>query len=95
MDPAGSKLEFVATFEKTRCGEFKEFDARFASTLTSPPEPPRRHRQGHERRHERRGREQGNRAARLFTTRLSAGEFHSDELRRIESNRYVARASCC
>ena len=29
MDPAGSKLEFVATFEKTPApGEFKEFDAR-------------------------------------------------------------------
>ena len=29
MDPAGSKLEFIATFEKTPApGEFKEFDAR-------------------------------------------------------------------
>src|SRR5207245_103910 len=29
MDPAGSKLEFVATFEKTAApGVFKEFDAR-------------------------------------------------------------------
>ncbi len=29
MDPAGSKLEFIATFEKTAApGEFKEFDAR-------------------------------------------------------------------
>ncbi|TMG72089.1 MAG: YceI family protein, partial [Betaproteobacteria bacterium] len=29
MDPAGSRLEFVATFEKTPApGVFKEFDAR-------------------------------------------------------------------
>ena len=29
MDPAGSKLEFIATFEKTAApGVFKEFDAR-------------------------------------------------------------------
>jgi polyisoprenoid-binding protein YceI len=29
MDPAGGKLEFIATFEKTAApGEFKEFDAR-------------------------------------------------------------------
>jgi len=37
MDPAGSKLEFVATFEKTPApGVFKEFDAR----LRFDPEQP-------------------------------------------------------
>jgi polyisoprenoid-binding protein YceI len=37
MDPAGSKLEFIATFEKTPApGEFKEFDAR----LRFDPEKP-------------------------------------------------------
>jgi len=60
MDPAGSKLEFVATFEKAGApGEFKEFDAPPALDLTSPPGAASTSRQGHERRHERRGREQG------------------------------------
>jgi len=37
MDPSGSKLEFVATFEKTPApGVFKEFDAR----LSFDPEKP-------------------------------------------------------
>ena len=37
MDPAGSKLEFIATFEKTPApGAFKEFDAR----LRFDPEKP-------------------------------------------------------
>ena len=37
MDPAGSKLEFIATFEKTAApGVFKEFDAR----LRFDPEKP-------------------------------------------------------
>ena len=37
MDPAGSKLEFVATFEKTPApGVFKEFDTR----LRFDPEQP-------------------------------------------------------
>ena len=37
MDPAGSKLEFVATFEKTPAsGVFKEFDARLSFDPDKP-----------------------------------------------------------
>jgi polyisoprenoid-binding protein YceI len=37
MDPAGSKLEFIATFEKTPApGVFKEFDARLSFDPDKP-----------------------------------------------------------
>jgi polyisoprenoid-binding protein YceI len=37
MDPAGSKLEFIATFEKTAApGVFKEFDARLRFDAEKP-----------------------------------------------------------
>ena len=94
MDPAGSKLEFVATFEKTAApGEFKEFDAR----LRFDPDKPAGSRLDvtvkvtsadmnvADVNKEIRGKDWFDYAA------FPQAEFHSTELRRIEGNRYVAR----
>jgi len=96
MDPAGSKLEFVATFEKTPApGEFKEFDAR----LRFDPEKPAGSRLDvtikvtsadmniPDVNKEIRGKDWFDYAA------FPQAEFRSTELRRIEGNRYVARGT--
>src|SRR5213594_4135979 len=96
MDPAGSKLEFIATFEKAAApGEFKEFDAR----LRFDPDKPAGSRLDvtvkvtsadmnvadvHK---EIRRKEWFDYAA------FPRAEFRSTDLRRIEGNRYVARGT--
>src|SRR5437879_1021216 len=96
MDPAGSKLEFIATFEKTAApGEFKEFDAR----LRFDPDQPAGSRLDvtvkvtsadmnvADVNKEIRGKDWFDYAA------FPQAEFRSTELRRIEGNRYVARGT--
>jgi polyisoprenoid-binding protein YceI len=96
MDPAGSRLEFIATFEKTAApGEFKEFDAR----LRFDPEKPAGGRLDvtvkvtsadmnvADVNKEIRGKDWFDYAA------FPQAEFHSTDLRRIGSNRYVARGT--
>ena len=96
MDPAGSKLEFIATFEKTAApGVFKEFDAR----LRFDPDKPAR---GSldvtvkvtsadmniaDVNKEIRGKDW------FDYTAFPQAEFRSTDLRRIEGNRYVARGT--
>ena len=95
MDPVGSKLEFVATFEKTPApGEFKEFDAR----LRFDPEKPAGSRLDvtikvtsadmniPDVNKEIRGKDWFDYA------RFPRAEFHSTDLRR-EGKRYVARGT--
>ncbi|TMG88342.1 MAG: YceI family protein, partial [Betaproteobacteria bacterium] len=94
MDPAGSKLEFVATFEKTAApGVFKEFDAR----LRFDPDKPAgggldvivkvtsADMNIADANKEIRGKDWFDYAA------FPQAEFRSTDLRRIEGNRYVAR----
>jgi len=96
MDPAGSKLEFIATFEKTAApGVFKEFDAR----LRFDPEKPAGSRLDvtvkitsadmsiPDVNQEIRGKDWFDYAG------FPQAEFHSTDLRRIEGNRYVARGT--
>jgi polyisoprenoid-binding protein YceI len=96
MDPAGSKLEFVATFEKAAVpGEFKEFEAR----LRFDPDKPAGGRLDvtvkitsadmnvADVNREIRGKDWFDYAA------FPRAEFRSTELRRIEGNRYVARGT--
>jgi polyisoprenoid-binding protein YceI len=96
MDPAGSKLEFIATFEKTAApGEFREFDAR----LRFDPDKPAGSRLDvtvkvtsaemnvADVNREIRGKDWFDYAA------FPQAEFHSTELRRIEGDRYVARGT--
>ncbi len=96
MDPAGSKLEFIATFEKTAApGEFREFDAR----LRFDPDKPAGSRLDvtvkvtsadmnvADVNKEIRGKDWFDYAA------FPQAEFRSTDLRRIEGNRYVARGT--
>jgi polyisoprenoid-binding protein YceI len=96
MDPAGSTLEFIATFEKTAApGVFKEFDAR----LRFDPEKPAGSRLDvavkvtsadmniPDVNKEIRGKDWFDYAG------FPRAEFHSTDLRRIEGNRYVARGT--
>ncbi len=96
MDPAGSKLEFIATFEKTAApGVFKEFDAR----LRFDPEKPAGSRLDvtvkvtsadmniPDVNKEIRGKDWFDYAG------FPQAEFHSTDLRRTEGNRYVARGT--
>ena len=96
MDPAGSTLEFIATFEKTEApGVFKEFDAR----LRFDPEKPAGSRLDvtvkvtsadmniPDVNQEIRGKDWFDYAG------FPQAEFHSTDLRRIEGNRYVARGT--
>src|SRR5213594_3030563 len=96
MDPAGSKLEFIATFEKAAApGEFKEFDAR----LRFDPDKPAGSRlevtvkvtsadmNVADVNKEIRGKDWFDYAG------FPQAEFHSTDLRRIEGNRYVARGT--
>ena len=96
MDPAGSTLEFIATFEKTAApGVFKEFDAR----LRFDPEKPAGSRLDvtvkvtsadmnmPDVNKEIRGKDWFDYAG------FPQAEFHSTDLRRIEGNRYVARGT--
>src|SRR5713101_4403314 len=96
MDPAGSKLEFIATFEKTAApGEFKEFDAR----LRFDPDKPAGSRlevtvkvtsadmNVADVNKEIRGKDWFDYAA------FPRAEFRSADLRRTEGNHYVARGT--
>jgi len=96
MDPAGSKLEFVATFEKTAApGVFREFDA----SLRFDPEKPARSSLDvtikvtsadmniPDVNKEIRGKDWFDYAG------FPQAEFHSTDLRRVEGNRYVARGT--
>ena len=96
MDPAGSKLEFIATFEKTAApGAFKEFDAH----LRFDPEKPAggsldvtvkvtsADMNVADVNKEIRGKDWFDYAA------FPRAEFRSTDLRRIEGNRYVARGT--
>ncbi len=96
MDPVGSKLEFIATFEKTAApGEFKEFDAR----LRFDPDKPAGSRLDvtikvtsadmniADVNKEIRGKDWFDYAA------FPQAEFRSTDLRRTEGNRYVAHGT--
>ena len=96
MDPAGSKLEFIATFEKAPVpGVFREFDAR----LRFDPEKPAggslevtvkvtsADMNIPDVNKEIRGKDWFDYAA------FPRAEFRSTDLRRIEGNRYVARGT--
>ena len=96
MDPVGSRLEFIATFEKTAApGVFKEFDAR----LRFDPEKPAGGRLDvtvkvtsadmnvADVNKEIRGKDWFDYAG------FPQAEFHSTDLRRIGSDRYVARGT--
>ena len=96
MDPAGSKLEFIATFEKAAApGEFREFHAR----LRFDPDKPAGSRLDvtvkvtsadmnvADVNKEIRGKDWFDYAA------FPQAEFRSTDLRRIEGNRYVARGT--
>ena len=96
MDPAGSKLEFIATFEKTPApGVFKEFDAR----LRLDPEQPAggsldvtvkvtsADMNMPDVNKEIRGKDWFDYAG------FPQAEFHSSDLRRTQGNNYVARGT--
>ena len=94
MDPAGSKLAFIATFEKAAApGEFKEFDARLrfdpdklaGSRLDVTVRVTSADMNVADVNKEIRGKDWFDYAA------FPQAEFRSTELRRIEGNRYVAR----
>ncbi|MBI2960240.1 MAG: YceI family protein [Betaproteobacteria bacterium] len=94
MDPSGSRIEFVATFEKSAApGVFKEFDTR----LQFDPDRPAQSRldvaikvtsadMGSAQVNE------AIRGAEWFDfARYPQAEFHATDIRRIDSNRYLAR----
>ena len=96
MDPAGSKLEFVATFEKTAApGVFKEFDARLrfdpdkpaGGSLDVTVKVTSADMNIADVNKEIRGKDWFDYAA------FPQAEFRSTDLRRIEGNRYVARGT--
>lgn len=96
MDPAGSRLEFIVTFEKTPApGVFKDFDTR----LRFDPEKPAESRldvavkitsadmNSAEV-------DKGIRGPEWFDfARFPQAEFRSTEIRRADANRYVARGT--
>jgi len=94
MDPAGSRLEFIATFEKTAApGVFKEFDARLrfdpeeaaAGSLDVTVKVTSADMNIADVNKEIRGKDWFDYAA------FPRAEFHSTDLRRAEGNHYVAR----
>ena len=96
MDPAGSKLEFVAIFEKTAApGVFKEFDARLrfdpdkpaGGSLDVTVKVTSADMNIADVNKEIRGKDWFDYAA------FPRAEFRSTDLRRIEGNRYVARGT--
>ena len=96
MDPAGSKLEFVATFEKTAApGVFKEFDARLrfdpdkpaGSSLDVTIKVTSADMNIPDVNKEIRGKDWFDYAG------FPQAEFRSTDLRRTEGNRYVARGT--
>jgi len=96
MDPAGSKLEFIATFEKTPVpGAFKEFDARVRFDPDKPAggsldvtiKVTSADMNIPDVNKEIRGKDW------FDYSGFPQAEFHSTELRRIEGNRYVARGT--
>ena len=96
MDPAGSKLEFVATFEKTAApGVFREFDAR----LRFDPEKPEGSRLDVTVKVTSADMSSADvnsaiRGPEWFDFgRFPQAEFHSTEIRRAEANRYLARGT--
>jgi len=95
MDPAPSRLEFIATFEKTAApGVFKEFDTRLASFEPDKPEAAKLDvtvkvtsadmKNG-----------DVNRAIRgpewFDFARFPQAEFHAGDIRRVAPGRYLAR----
>ena len=95
MDPAPSRLEFVATFEKTAApGVFKEFDTRLAGFEPDKPEAAKLDvtvkvtsadmKNG-----------DVNRAIRgpewFDFVRFPQAEFHAEDIRRVAAGRYLAR----
>jgi len=96
MDPAGSRLEFAATFEKTpAAGVFKEFDAR----LRFDPEKPAGSRLDVTIRISSADMASGdiNKAIAgpewFDFARHPQAEFHATDIRRSQSNQYVARGT--
>ena len=96
MDPAGSKLEFVATFEKTAApGVFKEFDARLrfdpdkpaGSSLEVTIKVTSADMNIADVNKEIRGKDW------FDYSGFPQAEFRSIDLRRTEGNRYVARGT--
>jgi polyisoprenoid-binding protein YceI len=96
MDPAGSKLEFIATFEKTAApGVFKEFDARLrfdpdkpaGSSLDVTIKVTSADMNIADVNKEIRGKDWFDYAA------FPQAEFRSTDLRRTEGNRYVAHGT--
>jgi len=94
MDPAGSRLEFAALFEKTAApGVFREFDTR----LRFDPGKPAEGRLEVSIRVSSADMNSGDinnaiRGAEWFDfARYPQAEFRSTEIRRVEGNRYVAR----
>jgi len=96
MDPAGSKLEFVATFEKTPApGVFKEFDTRMRFNPAQPAggsldvtvKVTSADMNVPEVNKEIRGKDW------FDYSGFPQAEFHSTELRRTKDNRYVARGT--
>jgi polyisoprenoid-binding protein YceI len=96
MDPAASRLEFAATFEKTAApGVFREFDAR----LRFDPDRPADGRLEVVVRISSADMMSGDinsaiRGAEWFDfARFPQAEFRSADIRRVEANRYVARGT--
>ena len=96
MDPAGSKLEFVATFEKTPApGVFKEFDARLrfdpekaaGGSLDVTIKVTSADMAIPDVNKEIRNKDWFDYAG------FPQAEFHSTDLRRVEGNRYTARGT--
>lgn len=96
MEPAGSKLEFIATFEKTPApGVFKEFDTRMrfdpaqpvGGSLDVTVKVTSADMNIPDANQEIRGKEWFDYAG------FPQAEFHSTDLRRAQGNRYVARGT--
>jgi polyisoprenoid-binding protein YceI len=96
MDPAGSKLEFIATFEKTPApGVFKEFDTRLRFDPAQPAggsldvtvKVTSADMNIPDANKEIRGKDWFDYAG------FPQAEFHSTDLRRAQGNRYVARGT--
>ena len=96
MDPSGSTLEFIATFEKTAApGVFREFDTR----MRFDPEKPEGSRIDVTIKvtsADMRSAEVNNaiRGPEWFDfARFAQAEFHATDVRRAEANRYLARGT--
>jgi len=96
MDPADSRLEFIATFETAPApGVFRDFDAR----LSFDPQQPEQGRldvaiQVSSADMGNRDANKAIRGAEWFdVARYPQAEFHASSIRRAEANRYVARGT--